>query len=279
MTISLRRAVAAALLIVSGAVPTATDAFLSIPKSSISRGDQEAIDALEQKRDWDGVHKLAGERLRASDKDVAWLYLDGHALQKLDRCSEAIPRFRLVLLILTDSNNAQNELGRCLLTTGQLDAAKSTFMSLIGKSPSFWQAYYNLALVYVRNQDVRSARIYLEQLKSKNRKMAVELEENEINPLESRLEQEKIAEADLKREKKARIESKLLAREVDEAKAQAVTPIAAANARSLPPDPPLTAVPPKSLEEKIKELKRLYAKKIISKDVYSARLKELLMQQ
>jgi len=281
MTISLRKAATVALLTLSGVMPATTYAFISfsIPGSAFSRADKKAIDELEQKRDWDGMRELAGKRLKTNDKDAAWLYVDGFALQKLDRCSEAILRFRLVLLIKTESKEAQNELGRCLLATGQIDAAQSTFASLIGNNPDYWQAYYNLALVYVRKQDVRSARIYLEQLKSKNGKMAIEIEESEINPLEFRLEQENFAEVNRNKEKKARIEREHLAKEVDEANTKAVIPAAPVEMKLLRADPQVAAVPTKSVEEELKELKRLYAKKLITKDVYSARQKELLAQQ
>jgi tetratricopeptide (TPR) repeat protein len=275
-----------ALLVLSAVMPATSNAFFPFFGSAFSRADKKAVDELEQKLDWDGLRELAGRRLKANDQDTAWLYVDGFALLQLGRCHEAIPRFRRILLIKTESKEAQNELARCLLTTGQLDAAQSTLISLSASSPGFWQAYYNLVLVYVRKQDVRSARIYLEQLKSRNRRMATEIEEAEIIPLESRLEQEGIAEANRKQEEKARIERErlareraALAREVDEARAKAVSQAAVVEEKLLPPDAQAAAVPPKSLEIKLKELKRLYAKKMITRDVYSARQKELLAQQ
>ncbi len=287
MAISLRKVAISALLVLSGLMPTTSSAFFPFSGSAFSRGDKKAIAELERKLDWDGLRELAGMRLKSKGNDAAWLYVDGFALQQLGRCHEAIPRFRLILLVKTESNEAQNELARCLLTTGQLDAAKSTLISLSGNSPGYWQAYYNLVLVYVRQQDLRGARIHLEKLKSINRKMAIEIEENEVNPLESRLEQEGIAEANRKQEEKARFERErvarergLLEREVDEARAKAVAQAAVVEAKLLPPDPPqAAAVPPKSHEVKLKELKRLYARKMITQDVYKARQKELLAQQ
>lgn len=286
MTISLRRMAVSALLVLSAVMPTTSNAFFPFSGSAFSRADKKAVDELEQKLDWDGLRELAGRRLKSNDQDTAWLYVDGFALLQLGRCHEAIPRFRLILLIKTESKEAQNELARCLLATGQLDAAKSTLISLSANNPGFWQAYYNLVLVYVRKQDVRGARIYLEQLKSRNRRMATEIEEAEIIPLESRLEQEGIAEANRKQEEKAGIERErvareraALAREVDEARAKAVSQAAVVEEKLLPPDAQAAAAAPKSLEVKLKELKRLYAKKMITKDVYSARQKELLTQQ
>lgn len=288
MPISLRSATAAAVFILLLAVAATSHAFISLPDlwSTFSAGDKKTIDELEKKQDWNGMHELARKRLGANDTDAAWQYVDGFALQRLGRCSEAIPRFRLVLIVKPEVKDAQNELGRCLLADGQLDAARSTFAGLIGNSPHYWQAYYNLALVYVRKQDVFNARIYLEQLRSRNRKMAAEIEESEINPLEARLEQERIGEANRKNEEKARVERErvarereLLAREVDEARAKAVIPAAALEAKLLPSEPPIAAAPAKSVDERLKELKRLYAKKLITKDAYGARQKELLNQQ
>jgi tetratricopeptide (TPR) repeat protein len=278
MRISLRTVVTAALLILSGAMPSTTNAFAFFAGSEFSQADKKAIDELEQKREWDGMRELAGKRLSANDKDAAWLYVDGYALQKLARCSDAIPRFRLVLLIRAESINAQNELARCLLATGQLDAAQTALMSLIVKSPEFWQAYYNLVLVYVRKQDLRSARIYLEQLRSKNSKMASEIEESEIQPLELRLVQEKNAASNRENEEKLRIEQERLAREVDEAKAQAVAQADTVAEKLLHPEPQAGVAQSKSVDEKLRELKQLYAKKLITRGVFSARQKELLTQ-
>lgn len=279
MAISLQAAMTAVLLIVSLAMPPASHAFdfPSFPRSALSSGDKRAIDKLEQEQDWNSMRELARMRLKTKGNEAAWLFVDGYALQKLERYDEAIPQYRLALLIRTDYMEAQNELGRCLMATGQFDAAISTFISAIGKKPDYWQAYYNMALAHVRKQDPRSARIYLEQLRPRNKAMAVEIEENEIRPLESKLEQARIAEADRKREQKRRIELESLEKEV--AVAKAIADAKAPPEKSLQPEAEAAITPPKSREEKLKELKRMYAKKLITREAYRSRQKELLEQQ
>jgi len=225
------------------------------------------------------MRELAEKRLRAMGKKPAWLYVDGYALQKLNRCGEAIPQFRLALMLNTHYKEAQNELGCCLLTTGQLDAAVTTFTNLIGKYPDFWQAYYNLGLIYVHKQNPINARIYLEQLKPRNMVMADELEANQIKPLESRLEQERIAAANREKEERERIERERLAKQEADAKAKAEAEAAASAEESRLAEIQAAEASKKSLEKKLTELKRLYAKKLITKETYNALQKDLLMQR
>ena len=279
MMISFRSATTAALLIMSLAMPATGHAFLyfSIPAGGLSSGDKRAIDKLEQEQDWDGMRELARMRLKSKDNEAAWLFVNGYALQKQERCADAIPQYRLALLIKPDYLEAQNELGRCLLATAQFDAAISTFISAIEKKADYWQAYYNLVLAYVRKQDSRSARIHLEQLRSRNMAMATEVEENEVRPLELKLEQARIAEANRKAEQKRRIEVESLEKEV--AVAKAVADAQPAPAMVLESEADAVVAPPKSRDDKLKELKRLYAKRLITRAEYRARQKALLARK
>jgi len=285
MEASFRKAMTVLLLISSLSMPATGRAFslFTSPETAFSSSDVKIVDELEQKQDWNGMRELAGKRLKQNGKEPSWLYVDGHALQQLHRCSEAIPRFRLALMLNTDYNEAQFELGRCLLATSQLDAAVSTFSSLIGKDPESWQAYYNLGLVYVRKQSPIDARMYLEQLRSRNMAMADELETDQIKPLESKLEQERIAAVNRKQEQRERIERERLAKVEADAKAKATAKAAAEAAagaeQSRLAEIQVALVSQKSLEQKLAELKQLYAKKLITKEVYNARQKQLLMQR
>jgi len=269
------------LLISSISMPMTSRAFslFTSPRDTFSSNDEKIVDKLEQRQDWNGMRELAGERLRAKDKEPAWLYIDGYALQQLDRCSEAIPQFRLALLLNTDYKEAQYELGRCLLATSQLDAAVSTLSSLIGKYPDLWQAYYNLGLVYVRKQNPAYARMYLEQLRPGNMAMASELEANQIKRLESKLEQERIWAVNKEKEAKEHIERERLAKIEADAKAKAEAEAATSADRSRLAEVQVARASQNSLEQKLAELKRLLVKKLITKAVYIARQKELLMQR
>jgi hypothetical protein len=282
METSVRKAMTVLLLISSLSTPTTSHAFSFFTSfgGSFSSNDKQIVDELEQRQDWNGMRELAGKRLRANDKDPAWLYIDGYALKQLDRCGEAIPQFRLALMLNTHYKEAQNELGCCLLATSQLDAAVSTLTGLIGKYPDFWQAYYNLGLVYVRKQNPANARIYLEQLRTRNMVMAGELEASQIKPLESRLEQERIAAANRgKAEEQERIEKKRLAKEEADAKAKAEAEAAASAEQFRLAKIQVAQASHNSLEQKLTELKRLYVNKLITKGIYNARRKELLMQR
>lgn len=294
MKASFRRAMTAVLLISSLAMPTTSHAwfFFFIPGGLFSNNDKKTVTELQQKQDWNSLHQLAETRLSNNEDDPVWLNIDAYALQKLNRCSEAIPKFKKSLEFKADNSSAENNLGNCQLTMNQLDDAVATFTNLISKSPDYWQAYYNLGVTYVRKSDPANARIYLDQLNARNMVMAKQLEDSQIKPLESRIEQARIAAANRETEEKDRVERERLAKEEADAKAKAEAETAAkakaeaeekiraeaAAEKERIAQIEATKTPPKSLEVRLKELKQLYGKGLITNAVYDARQKELLKQ-
>ena len=278
MRISFRRLMTAAVLVFAMAMPVTSHAwfFFFIP-GLFSSNDKKTVSDLEQKKDWVGIHELAEKRLGTAtgDLEAAWRGIDGYALLELNRCNDAIPQLRRSNQLKGDNNDVINNLGRCQLNTGQLDDALSTFREVIGKNPEFWPAYYNAGLTLVRKRDPDGARGYLEQLRPRNMVWASKLE-GELQQAEREIEQGKIATANREREEKERADRERLAKEELDAKARADAAAAIEKIRTEEAQTASEAA--KSLETRLKDLKRLYSRGLITKDVYDARQRELLAQ-
>lgn len=272
------RVLLSAVLVSALAAPATSHAwFFFIPFGLFSTNDNKTVQNLEQKQDWKGLLDLAETRLQSDENNASWLYANGLALHKLGRYEEAIQKYQRALdLKGGDYKEAQLNLGTSQLTLGSLDSALATFVDLSGKNPEFWQAYSNIILVYSKKNDPVNARLYLEQLKSRNMVVAAKLEEALIKPLELKIEQEKIATALRDQDEKNRIERERQAKQEADAKVKAE-----AQAKTTSDEKSHTAVAqttkaPKSLEAQLKDLKQLYGKGLISKDVYDTSQRELL---
>lgn len=276
--------VIAVAVIGSLCVLTLSGFFFFIPFGLFLPNDKKAVDEMEQKKDWAGILSLSETRLRSNEKDPAWLYLNGFSLRRLNRCVEAIPQFQKAINERNnDYDSATTEMGVCQMYTGALDAAIATFYGGIGKHPEEWKHYYNLALTYAKKEDFQNARKYLELLKPRNAVMATQLEDQTIRPQEDRAEQRKIlTENELRArlakedEAKAKAEAEVLAKEKARSDAEAAK--AEAEAQEVEKGRALAAakVPTKTLEVRLKELKQLYSKGLLSKEIYDSRQREIL---
>jgi tetratricopeptide (TPR) repeat protein len=251
--------------------------FFFIPLSLFTPNDKKTVEELEKKGDWKGLLEFAETRLSNDEKNPAWLYLSGLAFHKLNRIEDAIGRYQKALDVKPDYKEAQLNLGICYLDRGGYDKAIATFIDLIGKAPEMWQPYYNAGLAYVRKQDPINARVYLEQLKTRNMVWAGTLENNHIKPLEYREEQHKLAIVAREKEEQERVERERQAREEADAKLKAEAESKAAEEQRMrATEAQEPRRPGKPLEEKLKELKQLYTKGLLTKDVYEASQRDLL---
>ncbi len=232
--------------------------FFFVPLGLFSQNDKKAIDEMESKQDWKGLLELSEARLKTDEKNPDWMHINGFALQKLNRCREAVPKFEKALELKPDYVEAHLNLGACLVEVGDYDRVIATQTTLIERAPDRWQPYFNVALSYVRKGDPVRARAYLEQLKSRNMVWAEKLETLHIQPLEARIERDKVAAQEREREESARAERELLTRQESQADTGRVKQASM------------------SIEQQLSELKQLYSKGLLSKDVYSARQKEIL---
>jgi tetratricopeptide (TPR) repeat protein len=239
--------------------------FFFIPTGLFSNQDKNAVADYEKKGNWQGMYDLADLRLKNDEKNPGWLYLKGLALQKMYKYEDAIQSYKLALEAKPNYKEAQLNMGIAMLDSQQYDDCIRTLTDLIGKAPEMWAPYYNVGVAYIKKDDPVKARQFLEQLKTRNMVMAERLEESYIKPLETTLEETRVAREKAEKERSERLQAKDQA--TTDAEAQSKLTQAA------------QAKPAKGLEEQLKELKQLNAKGLLSKEVYEQRQRDLLKQQ
>lgn len=252
-----KKFIAATSLVLALAIPGISHAFFFfIPFGLFNQSDQKAVEDFEKKKDWKSMLDLAEVRLKNEPKNPVWLYIYGLSLQRMSRIDEAIQQYKLAIAEKSDYKEALLNLGQCQLEKGSYDESIATATDLIGKAPEVWQAYYNIAMAYTKKRDSVNARVYLEQLRPRNIVFATQLEDRFIKPLEAQLEQEKTFAAEKDRQEREQ-------REFTEAQARADADTQSKKA-------------PQSVEDRLKELKQLHSKGLLSKDAYEIRQREIL---
>ena len=255
--------------------------FFFLPLGWLLPNDKKAVDEFEQKQDWAGLLRLAETRVKTDDTNSGWHYLNGYALVKLSRCPEAVPQFRRAVELKSENVDAENYIGFCQNAGGDYDAAIQTFTSVIGKKPDYWQAYNNMVLAYVMKEDVANARTYLEQLKLRNIVAANAMETIRVAPLEARLSTEKAAKSqrEAAERERAEVERKekqdLIVKAQEELKSQEDAK-QAAEVRARLSEQMTVANSAKTKAVRLKELKSLFAKGLVTKEVYESAQQEIL---
>lgn len=255
--------------------------FFFLPLGWLLPNDKKAVDEFEQKQDWAGLLRLAETRVKSDDTSSGWHYLNGYALVKLSRCPDALPQFRRAVELKSENVDAENYIGVCQNAGGDYDAAIQTFTSVIGKKPDYWQAYNNMVLAYVMKEDATNARIYLEQLKPRNIVAASAMETSRIAPLEARLAAERVAKSQREVAERERAEAdrkekqEAVAKAQEESKAQEDAK-QVADARASAAEQMTIANSAKPKEVRLKELKSLYAKGLVTKEIYESTQREIL---
>jgi len=168
--------------------------FFFLPLGWLLPNDKKTVEELEQKKDWAGLLGLSEIRIKNSPDESGWYYIRGLALQRMDKCTEAIPAYDLAIEKKNgDYDDAITNKALCQAEIREVDSAIQTLTMAIGRHPENWRHYYNMSYFYVKKEDSDKARIYLEQLRTRNLVVAKQLEENQIQPMERRLINEKKA--------------------------------------------------------------------------------------
>jgi tetratricopeptide (TPR) repeat protein len=264
---SITKPLAASALALALLQPAVSHAFFFfIPLGLFLPNDKKTIDELEQKQDWKGIQDLAEIRLKNNnEKNPSWLYLKGYGLHKQNRFNEAVTQYQLALDAKPDYKEARLNMGICQIEGGNIDAAHATFIEAIAKNPEVWAPYYHMVRIYVKRQDPVTARVYLEQLKTRNMVFAGRVEVSDIQPLEFKLEQDKITAttaAAKAQDDQAQAQRDAQAKQESDAKLLALT-----NAPK---------APTRSISDQLKELKTLRVQGLISKEVYERSQSDIL---
>lgn len=246
--------------------------FFFIPLSLFGN-DKKTVDELLQKQDWTALLRLSEERIgkppescylpqcdpmrppgkgRYEDQPV-WHFLRAQSLHNLNRCAEATEAYRSAVTSKQGSYpEASNGLGHCLLQTGKPDEAEAAFRAAIRSKPEMWQPYAGLIDVAIAQSKQPDAIAALESLRIRNMEVA--------------------------RDYSSKIAVKF-AQPAPAVAQQAPVPPTTTSAppprEAAPPAQPQTAAP-KSLEDRLRELKALYEKGLITKEVYDQSQREAL---
>lgn len=231
--------------------------------------DKKTVDELLQKQDWVGLLRISEQRVgtvpencylpqcdptrpppgRGSTEDQpVWQFLRGQSLHNLNRCGEAIGAYRLALAGRQGNYaEASTGLGLCLVQAQKYDEAEVAFRDSVRFKPDSWQPYAGLvevAIARTRHSDAIAAN---EALKLRNMEVA--------------------------RDYTKRIDAKF----GQSPPTQQISTTAQGSAATSRPEaaqPPLPAA--KSIEDRLRDLKALYDKQLITKDVYEQAQRDIL---
>lgn len=92
----------------------------------------------------------------------AWIKL-GELLRKVGRNLEALDAFRSAAFLEPENLQTQNKIANICVTVGLLEEAIARYKSILKMDPSSEIIWFNLGLVYAKNDDKRSARIAMKK--------------------------------------------------------------------------------------------------------------------
>lgn len=149
----------------------------------LSRSDQTRVRELEARSDWDGLVRLATQRLARDPHDPHWLELRGGALQRQGRCAEAIPDLQAAFDGHIERGSPVDNLlspglalGVCQLAVPGPAAAAATFERLRQLAPMQPEPVYHLGVVRTMQGDAAGADDALATLASLSSPLAESLQ-------------------------------------------------------------------------------------------------------
>jgi tetratricopeptide (TPR) repeat protein len=81
---------------------------------------------------------------------------------------DAVRHYRKAIGVRTEATVTRYNLGLAYQELGQADQAQVMFTELIKIASTYWDAYYQLALILIKKNDKEGARSLLETLLAKN---------------------------------------------------------------------------------------------------------------
>lgn len=240
-------------------MPTTSHAwfFFFIPLGLLAGNDKDTVMKMDQEGNWKGMQELSASRLENDQNNASWLYINALSLQKQNNCDEAIKQYKKSIEHKPDFKDPRLNLGICYTDMNRTEEANATFTGLIGLAPEMWQPYYHMGMLFAKLEDTTNARVYLEQLRSRNMVYAKTLDEH-IKATDRQLEVARASKEEAERERL----NKLAAERAAEEKRQVEEKRASKG----------------DAETRLAELKKLYTKGLITKAVYEDIQKGLLSE-
>jgi tetratricopeptide (TPR) repeat protein len=130
----------------------------------------EEIVAMEKKRDWPGLVRYAQAKLQVEPRKSDWWFLQGYALARQSRHTEAIAAYQQALKISPEDEGSWLYLGYSQRESGQSELAIRTFSQALRYRPESAITYLALADTYARqNQFDRAIPGYRESVRYDSR--------------------------------------------------------------------------------------------------------------
>ena len=139
-------------MLVSALIPDGAAATLLSHLQSEQEGNRKLVASLAEKKDWDGLTKLAEENLKQDRRIASWWFVAGYAHAQAGRHEKAAECFNEMAQLSPDDIEAWELLAQEYLAAGQPKRAVQTLNNALrvrDSSPTTWvllgQGYENLA--------------------------------------------------------------------------------------------------------------------------------------
>lgn len=138
--------------LLSSLLPDGTTSVLLSHFQAEEEGNRKQVAALEGRKDWDGLVKLAEENLKTDRRIASWWFVEGYAHAQAGRHLKAAESFNELALLEPNDIENWEMLSRELLASGQSQKAVQTLNNALrmrDDSPTAWlllgQGYEDLA--------------------------------------------------------------------------------------------------------------------------------------
>jgi tetratricopeptide (TPR) repeat protein len=127
--------------LMSSLLPDGTTSVLLSHFQAEEEGNRKQVAALEGRKDWDGLVKLAEENLKQDRRSASWWFVAGYAHSQAGRHLKAAECFNELALLAPDDIENWEMLAQELLASGQSQKAVQTLSNALrmrDDSPTAW---------------------------------------------------------------------------------------------------------------------------------------------
>jgi tetratricopeptide (TPR) repeat protein len=127
--------------LLSSLIPDGTTSILLSHLQSEEEGNRKQVAALEARKDWDGLSKLADQNLARDRRNAGWWFVAGYANAQAGRHQRAVECFTELAGLAPDDINAWELLAEEQLASGQPQRAVQTLSNALrvrDNSPPTW---------------------------------------------------------------------------------------------------------------------------------------------
>ena len=113
-------------MLISSLLPDGTTSILLSHLQQEEEGNRKLVVALEGRKDWDGLVKLAEENLARDRRSAGWWFVEGYAHTQAGRHARAVECYREMAELTPDDISGWELLAQAYLSAGQPQRAVQT---------------------------------------------------------------------------------------------------------------------------------------------------------